>query len=243
MQDFWLLNGFFLALGLIHIIVALLFIFGGKSRNLRSRNESISKTIKPIRLHASRKIAGYNLFTTGLLISLTAFLSLVLGQSVNLLVLAAINLAVTFIALRLQLFHDAESAPMPISRTSENPEFIKNLPNDDTRSEVIAEIRKESLISTDLDIANSELNPELDLNITSEFTPDPRSFPRKPFVEISPEIFAELTEISSDPAAAVDEAIRWWLRRRLIDMDNGGGGRKSLRSSESWRSQQQSWND
>ncbi|NUN64894.1 hypothetical protein HCU40_09050 [Pseudanabaena biceps] len=242
MQDFWLLNGFFLALGLIYIIVALIFVFGGKSRNLRSRNESISKTIKPSRLNASRKITGYNLFTTGLLISFTAVLSLLFGQSVNLLVLAAINLAVTFIALRLQLFHEAESAPMPTIRTSENPEFIKNLPNDETRSEVIAEIRKESLISTDLDIANSELNPE-DINITSEFTTESRSFSRKPSVEISPEIFAELTEISSDPAAAVDEAIRWWLRRRLIDVDNGGGGRKSLRSSESWRSQQQSWND
>jgi hypothetical protein len=223
MQDFWLLNGFFLALGLIHIIISLIFIFSPKPRNSRNRNKLILKSFKS----NSRKIFGYNLLVSGLLISLTAALILIFGRSVNLLVLAAINLAVTFIALRLNLFHDAENAPMPTIRTNENEEFAENASSRENNREMMIPIAPQST--------------EIDL-ITEPIANQP-VLASKPCIEISPELFAELIEVSSDPTAAVDEAIRWWLRRRLVDDDSINPNRKNLRSSESWRVQQQSWND
>lgn len=36
-------------------------------------------------------------------------------------------------------------------------------------------------------------------------------------VNIDPELFTELMEISNNPAVTVDEAIRWWLRRRNLE--------------------------
>jgi hypothetical protein len=73
---------------------------------------------------------------------------------------------------------------------------------------------------------------------------DPSESDGKYSIKISPEIFAELMEISSDPTATVDEAIRWWLRRRSVDNNSTSTSRRSLRSSDSWRSQQQkNWND
>ncbi len=223
MQDFWLLNGFFFALGLIYIIISLIFIFSPNPCNPKNRSELTLKSVKP----NSRKIFGYNLLVTGLLISLTAALILILGQSVNLLVLAAINLAVTFIALRLNLFHDAENAPMPTIRSNENEEFRENVSNRETNREMMIPIATQST----------------EANLITEPIADQPVLASKPCIEISPELFAELTEISNDPTAAVDEAIRSWLRRRLVDDDSISPNRKNLRSSESWRVQQQSWND
>ncbi|MBD2188244.1 hypothetical protein [Pseudanabaena mucicola] len=222
MQDFWLLNGFFLALGLVYITIALVFIFGTRQRGSRVRPEPPVKTSKPV---VSRKTVGYNFLATGVLISLTAAILLLLGQAVNLLVLAAINLAVTFTALRINLFHDAESAYMPTIRNNETEQFTDQFPQDQSTITILEEI-----IDTPLIVEEISQETPIEAN-------------RKPYVEISPELFAELAEISSDPAAAVDEAIRWWLRRRIVEQDSDRPNRRSLRSSESWRSQQQSWND
>lgn len=239
MQDFWLLNGFFLALGLIHIIISLVFLSSSKSRNPRHRSEFTSK---PSKSSNSQKIIGYNLLATGLIISATATLLLWLGQSINLLVLAAINLAVTFTALRLHLFHAVENVSATSVRSNENhekAEFIeaaikefphKNIPNQDILQEKLSSNKMEPL------------EPALNLSSDLEEPNQPQVLPRKNYVEISPEIFAELSEISDDPSASVDEAIRWWLRRRLVDNESSAS-RTSLRSSASWRSQQQNWND
>jgi quinol-cytochrome oxidoreductase complex cytochrome b subunit len=223
MQDFWLLNGFFLALGLIHIIISLIFIFSSKPHNSRNRSKLKVKSSK----QNSKKFFGYNLLVSGFLISFTAALILIFGASVNLLVLAAINLAVTFIALRLNLFHDAENAPMPTIRNNENEEFAENASNRENNKEMMIPIATQS--------------PEVDL-ITEPITYQ-SVLSSKSYIQISPELFAELIEVSNDPTAAVDEAIRWWLRRRLVDDDSINPNRKNLRSSESWRVQQQSWND
>ncbi len=201
MQDFWLLNGFFVALGLIHISVSLVFIVSEKRLNPTS----------------SRQTAGYNLLVSGLLISLTATVILVLGKSLSLLVIAAINLAITFISLRLNLFHARERHPI-LTRTNE-PQ--------DTATELKIEANRQPRAIADRQLSTPKLR-----------------------VEIAPELFAELQEISGDASVAMDEAIRWWLRRRLIDIDSDCDdlvNRKNMSSTESWRSPQKSqqykWND
>ncbi len=229
MQDFWLLNGFFLAIGLIHILIALITILSDAPYNLRNVNG-----LGQIQLTNSRKAVGYNLLVTGLIISLTATLILILAQSTNLLVVAAINLAVTFIAIRLHLFHDAEIVPMLTIRTNEADKSSENT------NELNREVGIENIANyTETNQAVLALNMD---NTESIAVDIPQSPSRKTYVEISPELFAELTEISNNPTAAVDEAIRWWLRRRLV-VENDSPNRKSLRSSESWRSQQSQWND
>jgi len=67
-------------------------------------------------------------------------------------------------------------------------------------------------------------------------------------VAISPDLFTELLEISNNPAETVDEAIRWWLRRRTLNaletsIDRDRRDRLSSRSYSSKRSQQDLWND
>ena len=65
-------------------------------------------------------------------------------------------------------------------------------------------------------------------------------------VAISPDLFTELLEISNNPAETVDEAIRWWLRRRTLnDLETSIDRRDRLssRSYRSNRSQQELWND
>ncbi|PZU93693.1 MAG: hypothetical protein DCE90_16055 [Pseudanabaena sp.] len=236
MQDFWLLNGFFLALGLIHIIISLVFLSSSKSRNPRHRSEF---TTKPFKSSNSKKVTGYNLLVTGLIISAIALLSLWLGQSVNLLVLAAINLATTFTALRLHLFHVVENVANQSIHSPEKAELIEeesqNFPQ---KSNLNQDIRSEKLSSNEMEPLESALN----LSVNPEVQNQAQALPRKHYVEVSPEIFAELSEISDNPSASVDEAIRWWLRRRLVDNESSAS-RTSLRSSASWRSQQQNWND
>jgi hypothetical protein len=65
-------------------------------------------------------------------------------------------------------------------------------------------------------------------------------------VNIAPELLTELWEISDNPALIVDEAIRWWLRRRNADdLDNGNRDRRrpvGVRSHD-LRSSQHLWND
>ena len=65
-------------------------------------------------------------------------------------------------------------------------------------------------------------------------------------VDIAPELLRELREISQDPAATIDEAIRWWLRRRTFDILDSSSDRPyrvGMRSGSSKRSQQDLWND
>jgi hypothetical protein len=100
--------------------------------------------------------------------------------------------------------------------------------------------------AVDININNSVANPaaagDSQLNPVSKEFPSPSSYS----VEISPELFIELLEISNNPAATVDEAIRWWLRRRTLDTMNAVQDRRDrlgMRSHRSLRSLQNSWND
>lgn len=63
-------------------------------------------------------------------------------------------------------------------------------------------------------------------------------------VDIAPELLTELLEISNNPAAIVDEAIRWWLRRRNVDsLDSGQRHRRYPVGVSAQRSLQDQWND
>jgi len=65
-------------------------------------------------------------------------------------------------------------------------------------------------------------------------------------VEIAPELLTELKEISDDPAAVIDEAIRWWLRRRMLDVLDASDDRPDrlgMRSNKLKRSAKDMWND
>ena len=63
-------------------------------------------------------------------------------------------------------------------------------------------------------------------------------------VDIAPELLTELLEISNNPAAIVDEAIRWWLRRRNVDsLDSGQRHRRYPVGISAQRSLQDQWND
>ncbi len=111
------------------------------------------------------------------------------------------------------------------------------------------------------DVANNRVNHEI--NLSSALTdrsdqllgsaPDPianqanlTEIDLTDKVNISPELLTELWEISDNPATIVDEAIRWWLRRRNADdLDSGHRDRRypvGLRSHDS-RSSQHLWND
>ena len=221
MQDFWLINGFFSILGLIYIIISLIFIFSAKRLNPKTRSQLSVKAINAI---IAKKRSGYKLLITGLLIGSVATLILIFGQSINLLVLTSINLTVTFFA---HLFHTIERDPMP----------IYNNENTDLTEVVTVEIKGQITVPNDPPMDSSATNDLTEIINSSESD-------GKYSINISPEIFAELMEISSDPTSAVDEAIRWWLRRRLVDNNSTSTSRRSLRSNESWRSQQQqNWND
>ena len=90
------------------------------------------------------------------------------------------------------------------------------------------------------------LNVDLSTNSLSRPLSKPLEADTAYSIEISPELFKELLEISNNPAATVDEAIRWWLRRRTLDTINSVSDRRDrlgLRSHRSWKSLEESWND
>lgn len=65
-------------------------------------------------------------------------------------------------------------------------------------------------------------------------------------VEIAPDLLTELKEISNDPTAIIDEAIRWWLRRRTFDLLDASPNRPyrvGLNTYGSRRSSKDLWND
>jgi hypothetical protein len=119
---------------------------------------------------------------------------------------------------------------------------------------------KNNLNSTDA-VANASANSEINLNQT---LPDPINQPLSAppesttepnqanpsdidltyKVDIAPELLTELLEISDNPAAIVDEAIRWWLRRRNVDsLDSGNRHRRYPVGISATRSLQNQWND
>jgi hypothetical protein len=123
---------------------------------------------------------------------------------------------------------------------------------------------KNNLNSTDA-VANASANSEINL---SQTLPDPINQPlpsasesitetnqaNPPVidltndlvykVDIAPELLTELLEISNNPAAIIDEAIRWWLRRRKVDsLDSGQRHRRYPVGISAKRSLQDQWND
>jgi len=225
MQDFWLINGFFLGLGLLYTIISLIFIFSTKPNSRVSKNELVTKTIDA---NISNRIVGDNLLITGLMIGSTAALLLIFGQSISLLTITVINLVVTFVAhLSHVIRRNLEIAPMTIY-THNHPESMED--------ELSGKISRGDSVPNDL---STEI---IQTNVPKAIAAQPALI-HKFSITLSPEIFAELMEISSDPAAAVDEAIRWWLRRRMVDEDSTSTSRKGVGSRNNWRSQQQNWND
>lgn len=113
----------------------------------------------------------------------------------------------------------------------------------------------DALIDVANNLVNHEVNPSLtlpdrgDQSLATSLDPlaNQANLPEISKVDISPELLTELWEISNNPAAIVDEAIRWWLRRRNADdLDNGDRDRRypvGLRSHHSIRSSQNQWND
>jgi len=114
-------------------------------------------------------------------------------------------------------------------------------------------------------VANASANSEINLNQT---LPDPinQPLPSAPEfitatnqanlpaidltddlaykVDIAPELLTEILEISDNPAVIVDEAIRWWLRRRNVDsLDSGSRHRRYPVGISAQRSLQDQWND
>ncbi len=90
--------------------------------------------------------------------------------------------------------------------------------------------------------------PELITDMQNETGDRPDANPESDMykVAISPDLFTELLEISNNPAETVDEAIRWWLRRRTLNALETSIDRRDRLSSRSYsskRSQQELWND
>ncbi|MEA5476540.1 hypothetical protein VB774_02805 [Pseudanabaena galeata UHCC 0370] len=126
------------------------------------------------------------------------------------------------------------------------------------------QVNKNNLNSTDAvanDSANSEINlsqtlsepinqplPSASESITETNQADPPAIALTDElvykVDIAPELLTELLEISNNPAAIVDEAIRWWLRRRNVDsLDSGQRHRRYPVGVSAQRSLQDQWND
>ncbi len=110
------------------------------------------------------------------------------------------------------------------------------------------------------DVANNLVNNEINLSSTvtdrhdqpfvasADPIANPANLPEIKLIDkvnIAPELLTELWEISNNPEAIVDEAIRTWLRRRNADdLDSGHRDRRypmGLRSHDS-RSSQHLWN-
>jgi cell division protein FtsB len=129
--------------------------------------------------------------------------------------------------------NEIKSAAIAPSSPNNAKDVVNNLANNEISLEAqLTDLSDQSLVSsTDL-IANQANLPEIDPTYK---------------VDIAPELLTELLEITDNPAAIIDEAIRWWLRRRNADdLDNGNRDRRypvSLRSYDSRRSLQDTWND
>jgi hypothetical protein len=128
--------------------------------------------------------------------------------------------------------NEIKSAAIAPSSPSNEKDAVNNLANSEINLEIKLTDRSDQLLASSPDaIANQSNLTEIDLTDK---------------VNISPELLTELWEISDNPAAIVDEAIRWWLRRRNADdLDSGHRDRRhpvGLRSHD-LRSSQHLWND
>ncbi len=150
-----------------------------------------------------------------------------------LIVFAIINLSKLFLGKQNEIEENSltpiKSAAIPTSSPNEVNEVIDAVNNPANHEPNLTETAVE-LLTTQLE-PTVVIEPEVDL--TNK-------------VEISPELLTELREISNDPAAIIDEAIRWWLRRRTLDVLDSSPDRKyrvGMRSDSSKRSLQDLWND
>lgn len=128
--------------------------------------------------------------------------------------------------------NEIKSAAIAPSSPDTAKDAVNNLANSEINLETKLTDHIDQLLASSPDaIANQANLTEIDLTDK---------------VNISPELLTELWEISDNPAAIVDEAIRWWLRRRNADdLDSGYRDRRhpvGLRSHDS-RSSQHLWND
>ena len=135
---------------------------------------------------------------------------------------------------------------------------MKPLPKDKSKSmsDQSSHLLTNQLQQT-MSVTNREVNSDLTVITEDQVTTTPSASPSLKVdslpevvaaysIEISPELFKELLEISNNPAATVDEAIRWWLRRRTLDTMKSVADRRDrpgVRSHRSWKSLEESWND
>lgn len=113
----------------------------------------------------------------------------------------------------------------------------------------LPEINANSQMETSNPNVIDTINNVANMATTSESEPESNSDKELYKVVISPELFTELLEISNNPAATVDEAIRWWLRRHTLNAlessidHRGDRDRLSSRSYSTKRASQELWND
>jgi hypothetical protein len=128
--------------------------------------------------------------------------------------------------------NEIKSAAIATSSPNNEKDAVNNLASDEINLETkLTDCSDQPVASSPDPIANQANLPAIDLIDK---------------VNIAPELLTELCEISDNPATIVDEAIRWWLRRRNADdLDSGHRDRRhpvGLRSHDS-RSSQHLWND
>lgn len=129
--------------------------------------------------------------------------------------------------------NEIKSAAIAPSSPNNVKDAVNNLANNEISLEgQLTDLSDQPLASSPDAIANQANLPKIDLTYK---------------VDIAPELLTELLEITDNPAAIIDEAIRWWLRRRNADdLDSGNRDRRypvGLRSHDSRRSSQHLWND
>ena len=145
--------------------------------------------------------------------------------------------------------NEIESVAIAFSNFSEarSDEIINQLPNElkDAVSNPLnpETIHKPPLVnSNDSDRLDAPEQAQLEVNALE---PD-LNYDLNYKVDIAPELLTELKEISDNPAAVIDEAIRWWLRRRtleVLDASDDRPYRTGMRSNKSKRSPKDLWND
>ncbi|MFZ4557702.1 MAG: hypothetical protein ACOYN8_15175 [Pseudanabaena sp.] len=123
----------------------------------------------------------------------------------------------------------------------ESEQLTKQVPND-LKDEVSNLSNHQNQISHDPALVNLNESDRIDLLEQQQLEANALNCK----VDIDPELLTELKEISNDPTAIIDEAIRWWLRRRtleVLDASDDRPYRMGMRSSKSKRSSQDLWND